>query len=1239
MLIYLLETARRKKEKDKQRLLEWLSPLQFEHTYDKKCCEHLAGTGSWLLESELYNSWKSSEKSDLLWIKGKPGCGKSVLAAVVITDLRLHMESTVALAYAFCRKDDKSLQEPTDIIGALGKQINRQSSDMNSILESNFQASQQGEKPSLRVIRTVLDSGITHFERTFLVIDALDECSNTLELAHHLLDLVRETVGSFVKVVVFSRPDYVLEQNLTSFKLIQPDHGANAQDLSAYIETFISGDSAKALNQQIREECIAKAEGMFLWVKLLKQNFQETPLLPKQKLKRIRDMSAGLENLYNGMLRDMLNQPEDVRSTAIDVLIWVTNARWPFSVPEMLEAVADYTDATTVRQASKHTNPEHLVAICKNLVQIDKDGYFRLCHESLRNHLEKQTEDENVSVAKYQQKTRNSNERLAMICLNYLLLENFECGPVRSIGKLRAMIKMCPFLDYAATFWTQHVTLEVEVVLHDLVLKLMRSSPRRELLMQILVTRPADGSWIFPGSSNPLHILSLYGLKRTAETLPDLVTLLQEVDGSGKTCLDYALMGRHHDMSLWLIEQIQLTQGQLRDREKIYAIHVSAGLGWITVLEKLISDEERLIDSTQKEGPTPLSRACILGEHNIAKILIERGANVNLKDGDGNTPLINATYHVHASLVELLLKNGADPNGSNTATFTPLHHAAGNDNERIAQALLEAGADPMATAPLEDHWTPLHVAASLDSIHVITALHRMHAKFDMRSDHGHTALHIASTHGFIRSVELLLNLGCPKDEFNSGKRTALAMAARSGFGETVRTLLEAGCAVDAIDAEGETSIHAAAFSGKTSILRCIISTLPVEKRLALLNKRSKVGLTPLHKAVVSGNTNVVRFLLREGADASAKDIDAWTPLHYAAYYGHKAISLPLLRNNQDPNPRTQSGESPLHIAARANRADFIIQFFRDCFEIGLSIESNAQDESKVTALHNAARVGFVELAGFLLEKGAVSLPDSNGDYPIHLAAWFGSDSIVEKLMNHDGGSEKGLNGQTPLLCAAWEGHLGCVKLLASSPDFASKSLTEVDDTKNTPAVAALTNRHVEVANYILDHSVDATVVNQDGDNLLHMAAFVGDLSIVKRLLAVGCDGSACNKYKETPLHNAVKMNDIDMIDALLARGFNTSDAKDHLGFNCIIHAAQKGNLEILQKLEDLGSVLWTRDSFDFSTAHAAADGGHCEVLEYLEHRGERLDLLDSERGSPLFLELQEATQWQRRIFLRASHTT
>ena len=123
----------------------------------------------------------------------------------------------------------------------------------------------------------------------------------------------------------------------------------------------------------------------------------------------------------------------------------------------------------------------------------------------------------------------------------------------------------------------------------------------------------------------------------------------------------------------------------------------AAAVGRTRGLEELLDGEPELVTSWSPDGFTALHLAAFFGQEEAAKILLERGAEVNLVARHATlhvTPLHSAAAGSHSEIVKLLLEHGADPNAAQDGGFTPLHSAAQNDDRESAEALLEAGADP-----------------------------------------------------------------------------------------------------------------------------------------------------------------------------------------------------------------------------------------------------------------------------------------------------------------------------------------------------------------------------------------------------------------------------------------------------------------------------------------------------------------------------------------------------------------
>lgn len=1197
-------------------MLQWLSPTSSRNTYDEKCREHLPGTGAWLLVHEMYNRWRSNTASDLLRVTGTLGCGKSVLAARTVIDLELFAGHEAAVAYTFCQRLDEATQSPAAVLGSLARQIIDQQDEFDQVLMSEYE---KGESPSLRTILRVLNSAIERSKQIFLVVDGLNECQSNSELTQELVELVMSKRHNIpVKIIIFSRLDITLEKSLEPYNKIRVDDGANTEDLKAYVDSLFPNTDQSKDNAEIRRRCIEKAQGMFQWVRLFHQSVKKL-LYSRQILRRIEKTLPGLESVYDRIFEDMWNQGEEAWNTASLVLMWITHARRPLTLSEMMEAVAEYSTAKVIQDVEKVVNPELLVAACMNLVYIDEEGYFRPCHESVLEYLSKPATDTNQYLARYQQQSAKAHKHLAEICLKYLLLENFTRGPARSKGTLLRLMRIYPFLDYAARFWGWHVSGQNETVLCDLVMKVVLSPPRRELSLQIAIWNRFRGEysdWKCTGASNALHLLSIFGLTQIAKGLPNIAELAKGKNNFGTTPLIYALERRHHKMSLWLVEQFRAPDGAitLPESHKVAAAGIAALLGWIDLLELLIAADGGIVDCHDElTGHTPLHRACLAGEENAAKKLIENHANVNAQDTDGATPLHIAVFCNNTTLVELLLLNNADPDRADFEGLTPLYWTTQADNADIAKVLLQNSASANVCTN-SDEKSPMHVAAEHGAVEVIELLHYQGSDLNAKAKQGITPLQTAAFHNSVKSAQTLLELGAAKDEVDEEGQTALHNAAQTGASETVNLLVDRGCDVTVATSEGLTAVHIAADSGKLNVLRSILKGQPRQYWPRLVNQRDGDGLTPLHYAVISGNARLVKFLLDAGADPTVQDNLKCGSLHYAAHFCHKSIARLLLEHTQEVNICDREGETPLHLAARLSSSGFIKQFFQDCAQLDIFVDLDVQNDNGETAFHIAVGNGSQKIAQYLMSKKIFSRCDRFGDYPIHAAAWHGFVPIVEVLLNYDGATKKGRFGRTPLHCAAARGHLQTVRLLAKPGDA---NLNIADHTGRTPLQKALGYGYLEVANFLLDIGADCHSTDDKGIGMLHTAAMVGDLAILRRLLRLGCKGDKRTDFDRTPFYCAVAAGHINVVDALIEAGFDGTNLTDSMGNSCAMVAASRGDLAMLKKLSLRGAQFGSQNLFGSTTVLKAAAGGHRDVLEFLKDRGEQLDHVDCDRTTAL----------------------
>ena len=125
----------------------------------------------------------------------------------------------------------------------------------------------------------------------------------------------------------------------------------------------------------------------------------------------------------------------------------------------------------------------------------------------------------------------------------------------------------------------------------------------------------------------------------------------------------------------------------------------AAAFGDVDRLTELLGEEPSLVTSYAGDGFTALHFAAFFGRFEAAALLIERGAEVDAF-GRGwmtGTAMHSAVSRLQSEVVRILLEAGANPDVRQSAGWTPLHAAAMNGDLTSVELLLASGADPGAT--------------------------------------------------------------------------------------------------------------------------------------------------------------------------------------------------------------------------------------------------------------------------------------------------------------------------------------------------------------------------------------------------------------------------------------------------------------------------------------------------------------------------------------------------------------
>lgn len=216
-------------------------------------------------------------------------------------------------------------------------------------------------------------------------------------------------------------------------------------------------------------------------------------------------------------------------------------------------------------------------------------------------------------------------------------------------------------------------------------------------------------------------------------------------------------------------------------------LHYAVVQGDIDIVRMLL-DAGADVNRTGATGSTPLDIAFIHGKEECARLLTERGGNIDLGKN-----IIAASKAGNANLVRFLLEQRADANEKDSDGNSVLLLSSvvrdRKDRGDVVECLLSWGADANARQAYTER-TALHAAAWRGSITMAKALVNHKADVNARDLDGNTPLHFATKNGHNDIVRYLLNSGANRNLVNDRGMTALEEAQEAGMDGVIKMLSE-----------------------------------------------------------------------------------------------------------------------------------------------------------------------------------------------------------------------------------------------------------------------------------------------------------------------------------------------------------------------------------------------------------------------------------------------------------------
>lgn len=344
-----------------------------------------------------------------------------------------------------------------------------------------------------------------------------------------------------------------------------------------------------------------------------------------------------------------------------------------------------------------------------------------------------------------------------------------------------------------------------------------------------------------------------------------------------------------------------------------------------------------------------------------------------------------------------------------------------------------------------------------------------------------------------------------------------------------------------------------------------------------INQKDDRGLTPLHRAIHANDTNLFNELLEAGANPNLANTQEFTPLMMAVSEGNTYMIRYLLEKGAAINAFNEYGNTALHEAIMHSYHGYQEEVIQILLNAGANLE--IENNERLTPWLYAVCMDRIDVVRKFLELEInVNVTNTKGNSALIIAAKEHNKGIVQLLLSKGADSNlKNDQGSTPLMYAA------------TTP-------------LHNSAYKAMKAVYVDIMRELLNANADVNALDQDGNTVLHTAAWADeDGNAVQLLLDAGADANIASKSGHTPLHRAVGGENITTIHKLLKAGANV-DAKCQ-GETPLHMAAPLGDVNIAEALLNHGADVNAVVIEHWTPLLIAIEGKDTEMAQVLINHG------------------------------------
>ncbi|KAF5241930.1 hypothetical protein FANTH_8890 [Fusarium anthophilum] len=365
-LEHYAETREFQERQDFHSMETYIRPPSYDADLDRIRNTRCTGTGSWLVQHLQFVSWAEGKEksSQVLWLQGIPGAGKTFLASTAVDRTKeLGHSPFVFLSYT------NALDSPLPIYHSLIFQLASQDRDLRAVLCSTIMSTTKDLKRDLKGDSKFALNTFTKLLQatgpTYITIDGLDEIDDCTQqvFLHLLLDVLK---------------------TLPHVKLL------NSGCIEAYVShrggewldnSFFDSDAHSEFRQLLKP-LASKADGMFLYARIV---LEDVEML--QDLDSIRDqlsvLPEGLDEAYERILQRIAKYPTAAQKQCKKILSWIACSPVQITPHEMEQALIIQADQRRVPPVRSKLNT---LTLCGPLIEVE-DEYLKFVHFTVKEYL------------------------------------------------------------------------------------------------------------------------------------------------------------------------------------------------------------------------------------------------------------------------------------------------------------------------------------------------------------------------------------------------------------------------------------------------------------------------------------------------------------------------------------------------------------------------------------------------------------------------------------------------------------------------------------------------------------------------------------------------------------------------------------------------------------------------------------------------------------------------------------